>query len=182
MPMSGLPFLKMHVLGNDFVVLDARARTVAVDAERARRIADRRTGVGCDQLLILGPAKNGAAARLTIRNADGGEVATCGNGARCVAQLLLHETGGPAIILETAAGPLEAMARPDGQVAVDMGPARLDWREIPLAEPVADTAHLPVSVGPLSDPVGVGMGNPHAVFFVAEAEAVHLEEGQAAHG
>jgi len=83
--MSGLPFLKMHGLGNDFVVLDGRARPVEIGAEVARRIADRRTGVGCDQLLILEPARNGAAARLTIRNADGGEVSACGNGARCIA-------------------------------------------------------------------------------------------------
>lgn len=175
MAMSGLPFLKMHGLGNDFVVLDGRARPLSIGPEAARRIADRRTGVGCDQLLILGPAKNGAAAALTIRNADGGEVGTCGNGARCIAALLLKETGQPAITIETAAGPIEAIARPDGQVEVDMGPARLDWREIPLAQAVADTAHLPVATGPLSDPVGVGLGNPHAVFFVADAEAVDLE-------
>jgi diaminopimelate epimerase len=175
MAMSGLPFLKMHGLGNDFVVLDARARAIALGPEAARRIADRRTGVGCDQLLILEPALDGAAARLTIRNADGGEVGACGNGARCVASLLMKETGAPAIAIETAAGPIRAAAKPGGRVQVDMGPALLGWREIPLAREVADTAHLPLSVGPLSDPVGVGMGNPHAVFFVADAEAVDIE-------
>jgi diaminopimelate epimerase len=159
MAMSGLPFLKMHGLGNDFVVLDARARPIALGAETARRIADRRTGVGCDQLLILEPARNGASARLTIRNADGGEVSACGNGARCIASLLLQETGAPAIAIETAAGPIRAAARSGGRVEVDMG----------------DTAHLLVSMGPLSDPVGVGMGNPHAVFLVADAEAVDIE-------
>jgi diaminopimelate epimerase len=175
MAMSGLPFLKMHGLGNDFVVLDARARAIALGPEAARRIADRRTGVGCDQLLILEPARNGAAARLTIRNADGGEVSACGNGARCIASLLLQETGAPAIAIETAAGPIRAAARGGGRVEVDMGPALLGWREIPLAREIADTTHLPVSVGPLSDPVGVGMGNPHAVFFVADAQAVEIE-------
>ena len=173
--MSGLPFLKMHGLGNDFVVLDGRARPLGIGAEAARRIADRRTGVGCDQLLILEPARNGAAARLTIRNADGGEVSACGNGARCIAALLLSETRAPAITIETAAGPIRAAARTGGQVEVDMGPAYLDWRDIPLAREIADTAHLPLSVGPLSDPVGVGMGNPHAVFFVPDAEAVDIE-------
>ncbi len=172
---GGLPFLKMHGLGNDFVVLDGRARALSIGPVAARRIAERRTGVGCDQLLILEPARNGAAARLTVRNADGGEVGTCGNGARCIAQLLLKETGGAAITLETAAGPIEAIAKPGGRIEVDMGPAQLDWREIPLAHAVADTAHLPVAAGPLSDPVGVGIGNPHAVFFVADAEAVDLE-------
>jgi diaminopimelate epimerase len=175
MAMSGLPFLKMHGLGNDFVVLDARARPIALGAETARRIADRRTGVGCDQLLILEPARNGASARLTIRNADGGEVSACGNGARCIASLLLQETGAPAIAIETAAGPIRAAARSGGRVEVDMGQALLGWREIPLAREIADTAHLLVSMGPLSDPVGVGMGNPHAVFLVADAEAVDIE-------
>jgi diaminopimelate epimerase len=173
--MSGLPFLKMHGLGNDFVVLDSRARPIALGAEATRRIADRRIGVGCDQLLILEPARNGAAARLTIRNADGGEVSACGNGARCVASLLLQETGAHAVSIETAAGPIHAAARPAGRVEVDMGPAHLGWREIPLSRAIEDTAHLPVSVGPLSDPVGVGMGNPHAVFFVADAEAIDIE-------
>jgi diaminopimelate epimerase len=175
MAMSGLPFLKMHGLGNDFVVLDARARPLRIGAEAARRIADRRTGVGCDQLLILEPARNGAAARLTIRNADGGEVSACGNGARCIASVLLKETGAPAISIETAAGPIRAAARSGGRVEVDMGPALLAWSAIPLAREIADTSHLPVSVGPLSDPVGVGMGNPHAVFFVADAETVEIE-------
>ena len=172
--MSGLDFLKMHGLGNDFVVLDGRTRTLAIDAEAARRIADRHTGVGCDQLLILGPARNGAAAALTIRNADGGEVAACGNGARCVAALLMDESGRASVTIETAAGPIRAARRQDGLIEVDMGPARLGWREIPLAKEVADTAHLPLSVGPLSAPVAVGMGNPHAVFFVPDAEAVDI--------
>lgn len=175
MPMSGLPFLKMHGLGNDFVVLDGRARSLALGPEAARRIADRRTGVGCDQLLILEPARNGGAARLTIFNADGGEVGACGNGARCVAALLLNETGAAAVTIETATGPIRALARPDGRIVVDMGPALLGWREIPLAREIADTAHLPVSAGPLADPVGVGLGNPHAVFFLPDAEAVELE-------
>ena len=175
MTMSGLPFLKMHGLGNDFVVLDARARALSIGADAARRIADRRTGVGCDQLLILEPARNGAAARLTIRNADGGEVSACGNGARCIAALLLKESGAPAVAIETAAGPIHAAARAGGRVEVDMGPALAGWREIPLSREIADTSHLPVSAGPLSDPVGVGLGNPHAVFFVADAEAVDIE-------
>ena len=175
MAMSGLPFLKMHGLGNDFVVLDGRMRAISIGREAARRIADRRTGVGCDQLLIIGPAKNGADAELVIRNADGGEVAACGNGARCIAALLLNESGRQATIIETAAGPIEAIGRGDGRVEVDMGAALLEWEDIPLAEPVADTNHLPVTLGPLADPVGVGMGNPHAVFFVAYAEAIDLE-------
>ncbi|HXV24140.1 MAG TPA: diaminopimelate epimerase [Alphaproteobacteria bacterium] len=173
--MSGLPFLKMHGLGNDFVVLDRRRHAFDLDAEAARRIADRRTGVGCDQVLILEPARNGQAARLTIRNADGGEATACGNGARCVAALLFEESGRPTVTIETAAGPVQALAKPGGQVEVDMGPAFSGWREIPLAREIADTSHLPVSAGPLSDPVGVGIGNPHAIFFMADAESIDLE-------
>ncbi len=175
MAMSGLPFLKMHGLGNDFVVLDGRARALSIGPEAARRIADRRIGVGCDQLLILEPARDGAAARLVIRNADGGEAAACGNGARCIAALLLEESGAPAVTIDTAAGPVRALAKPGGRVEVDMGPALASWRVFPLAREIADTDHLPVSVGPLTDPVGVGIGNPHAVFFVLDAEAVDLE-------
>ena len=174
MAMSGLPFLKMHGLGNDFVVLDGRARPLGIGAEAARRIADRRIGVGCDQLLIIEAARNGAAARLVIRNADGGEVSACGNGARCIASLLMKESGAPTLSIETAAGPIRAAARPGGRIEVDMGPALFDWRAIPLSHEIADTSHLPVSVGPLSDPVGLSIGNPHAVFFVPDAETVEI--------
>jgi diaminopimelate epimerase len=175
MAMSGLPFLKMHGLGNDFVVLDARTRPLKLGIEAAQRIADRRIGVGCDQILIIEPARNGAAARLVIRNADGGEVSACGNGARCIASLLMEETGASTISIETAAGSIRATARPGGRIEVDMGPALFGWREIPLSREIADTSHLPVSVGPLSDPVGMSIGNPHAVFFVPDAETVEID-------
>ncbi|MEQ8193826.1 MAG: diaminopimelate epimerase [Rhodospirillales bacterium] len=172
-PAEQLAFVKMHGLGNDFVVLDARARALALTDAQARAIADRHLGVGCDQVIVIEPARNGAAdAFMRIRNADGGEVAACGNASRCVAAILMRETGRDTAKLETAAGLLEAYAN-GSQVTVDMGPAKLQWNEIPLAEE-ADTLHLKFSRGPLSDPVAVGMGNPHAVFFVPDAEAVDL--------
>lgn len=173
---SGRPFLKMHGAGNDFVVLDARSRPWDIDGAAAMRLADRRTGIGCDQLIVVGPARQpGADAFMTIFNPDGSEVSACGNATRCVAWMLMGETGTGYATIETRAGLLTAQAAGPSRVAVDMGPARLDWDQIPLAHAM-DTLHLPVSEGALADPVGVGMGNPHAVFFVPDAEAVSLSE------
>ncbi len=172
--MSGLSFIKMHGLGNDFVVIDARQAPVAITADDARAIADRRTGVGCDQLIVLERAKaNGAGAFMRIRNADGGVTAACGNAARCVAALLMEESGEDRARIETEAGVLAAR-REDGGVMLDFGPARFEWRDIPLSE-AADTLHLPIEMGPLRDPAACSMGNPHATFFVDDAEAVDLE-------
>ena len=172
--MSQIPFIKMHGLGNDFVVIDARLRAVTLYADSVRAIANRRTGVGCDQLIeIEAPQAKGADAFMRIWNADGGEVAACGNASRCVAALLMGETHRSSVVLETKAGLLAAEAKGAGRIAVDMGAPGLEWREIPLARAM-DTLHLDLARGPLKDPVGVSMGNPHAVFFVADAEAVDL--------
>lgn len=169
-------FFKMHGLGNDFVLFDGRTRRVALDRARVRAIADRRTGIGCDQVLALEPPRRtGADAFLRIWNRDGGEVAACGNGTRCAARLLLDETGRDRVALETAAGTLIAHEGGNGAVRVDLGPARLDWRAIPLARPM-DTLHVSLQAGPLADAVAVNVGNPHAVFFVADPETVPLEE------
>jgi diaminopimelate epimerase len=174
--MSGRPFIKMHGLGNDFVVVDARAEPFPLTDALAKAIADRREGVGCDQLLILEPPTNGSAdVFLRIRNHDGGEVGACGNGTRCVAALVMGETGRNALVIETAAGLLQAKAAGPERVTVDMGAARLDWQDIPLSE-ARDTLHMGISNGELADPVGVNMGNPHAVFFVGDVERLPLEE------
>ena len=170
---QGLPFRKMHGLGNDFVVLDTRTHALMLTPKSARAIADRRTGVGCDQIMIIDPARNGGDAYLAIRNSDGGVVESCGNGSRCVADVLLKETGKDKLTLETLAGPIIASRAPGGLISIDMGPAREAWNEIPLAE-AADTLHLKIGEGPLQDPVGVNVGNPHAVFFVPDAEAINL--------
>lgn len=170
---GGVSFRKMHGLGNDFVVLDTRSAALTLTPESAKAIADRRTGVGCDQILIIEAARNGGDAFLAIRNADGGVVASCGNGSRCVARLLLDESGKDEIVLETVAGPVIAKAVPGDLIAVDMGPAYDAWQDIPLARE-ADTLHLQINEGPLRDPVAVGVGNPHIVFFVDNAEAVDL--------
>ena len=172
--MSGRPFLKMHGLGNDFVVVDARHAPFVLDDDRARAIADRRRGVGCDQLIVLEPPTNGAAdIFMRIRNHDGGEVEACGNATRCVAALVMAESGQETCTVETLAGLLPARAAGPGRIAVDMGDAKTGWRDIPVAREM-DTLHLELDHGPLSDPVGVSIGNPHAVFFVNDAAAIDL--------
>jgi diaminopimelate epimerase len=174
--MRDTPFIKMHGLGNDFVVIDARARKLALDETTVRVIADRHLGVGCDQLLVLEkPKKRGADVFMRIRNADGSEAEACGNGARCVADLVMREKGKERITIETVAGLLEASAAGEQRVGVDMGQPRLAWREIPLARD-CDTLNVPLSLGPLVVPVCTSMGNPHATFFVADAESVPLAE------
>jgi diaminopimelate epimerase len=171
--MRSIPFIKMHGLGNDFVVIDARRRPVALTDATTRAIADRHTGIGCDQLIVIERAQ-GADAFMRIRNADGGEVHACGNAARCVASLLLSETRERTVTIDTADGRLVAERGVGDQFTVDMGRPRLDWREIPLARPM-DTLHVELVLGPLRDPVAVSMGNPHAVFFVDDVAAIPIE-------
>jgi diaminopimelate epimerase len=174
--MDRIPFIKMHGLGNDFVVLDARKQPIAINDEAARAIADRRRGVGCDQVIVLEPPRNASAhIFMRIRNADGGEVEACGNAARCVGDLVMQEEQSTRAVIETAAGLLQAEACGGKRVSVDIGEARRGWREIPLAVE-CDTLHVPLALGPLTDPVATSMGNPHVTFFVAEAETIDLAQ------
>ncbi len=168
------PFIKMHGLGNDFVVVDARKAPFVLDDGAARALADRREGVGCDQIVVLEPPRNGRAdVFFRFWNSDGSEVDACGNGTRCAAALLMAESGRGAIAIETEAGLLGAQVAGPGRVTVDMGPARLAWDEIPLARE-QDTLHLELTCEGLRDPVAVNLGNPHAVFFVDDAAAIDL--------
>ena len=162
-----LRFHKMHGLGNDFVVIDARAQAVAIDGPRARAIADRREGIGCDQLILIEPSVS-ADARMRIWNADGGEVEACGNASRCVALLM----GGVSTV-ETRGG-LIRLAANDASATVDMGVPRFGWDAVPLAYPL-DTARLPVAWEELAEPAALSVGNPHVVFFVDDVDAVPLE-------
>ncbi|MDM8164659.1 diaminopimelate epimerase [Roseovarius sp.] len=168
---SGLPFMKMHGLGNDFVVLDGRARGIAVSAGLAVALGNRRTGIGFDQLALIETGEGGADARLTFWNADGSLSAACGNATRCIARFLMDETGRDRLHLVTARGDLYAVDAGDGLTSVNMGQPQLDWQEIPLAEEM-DTLELPIEGGPTA----TGMGNPHCTFFVENAEAVPLEQ------
>jgi diaminopimelate epimerase len=176
-----VPFLKMHGLGNDFVVLDARAMPIDLTVARRRAIADRRLGVGCDQLIVLEPPTDKAAdVFMRIYNPDGGEAGACGNATRCVASVVMDERRSDEVTVQTISGLLESQKAGTGAnglpvISVDMGPARLDWREIPVAGG-CDTNHLPVGIGPLQDPVGTNMGNPHATFFVDDLDSIPLAE------
>ncbi len=159
-------FTKMHGLGNDFVVFDARGAPLALNAQQVRGLSDRHTGIGCDQLFVL-EASDRADAFMRIWNADGGEVSACGNGARCVAALL----GGTPVI-DTAAGLLQAQAGA-AAATVDLGRPRFEWDAVPLAYAM-DTADLPLAWDGLARPGAVNVGNPHIVFFVPDAAAVPL--------
>ncbi len=162
-----IEFTKMHGLGNDFVVLDARERAIPeIDAESAAAIADRHTGIGCDQLVVLEPSSQ-ADFRMRIFNADGSEVEACGNATRAIG--LLH---GEAARIETLGGIVSAQPSKDG-VAVEMGKPRFGWNEIPLAYAM-DTHSLPVGWDELTDPIAVNVGNPHVIFFVPDTGAVDL--------
>jgi diaminopimelate epimerase len=165
---AGLRFLKMHGLGNDFVVVDARGGGPAVTPELARALGDRNRGIGFDQLAVIREARD-AAAEVEFWNADGTEADACGNATRCVARILMAETGATALELRTGRGVLRAEDAGGGLVRVNMGPPELDWRRVPLAQPV-DLDALPIE----GAPGAVGMGNPHCVFVVPDAAAVDL--------
>ena len=169
-----LPFTKMHGLGNDFVVIDARSRSIVLSDDQKRRVADRRRGIGCDQLIVLEHSAR-ADVFMRIYNPDGSEAGACGNATRCIAGTLMAERGLDRIVVETISGLLETTAADHGDITVDMGEVKTDWRDIPVAE-ACDTLHLPVRLGPLLDPVGVNVGNPHAVFFVPDVAAIDLEQ------
>jgi len=166
---QGLRFMKMHGAGNDFVVIDSRARAEAVTTSAlARALGDRHRGVGFDQLAEIRPSM-AADFQLDFWNADGSRAEACGNATRCVADQVLRDLGRDEVRLVTARGALTALRRGDGLVSVNMGAPQLDWAEVPLAHQ-ADTLHLPLP----GDPAAVGMGNPHLVFFVPDADAVDL--------
>lgn len=178
--MTELLFTKMNGLGNDFVVIDARdgknGAGATLSAACVSKIADRRTGVGCDQLIVIQDPPRGDAeahAFMRILNSDGGEVDACGNATRCVGAMLLQELGGEEVRVRTKADLLTVKRAGYGMVTVDMGTPRSDWEHIPLAEE-ADTLHLELSAGPLSDPAAVSMGNPHVTFFVNDLDAIPI--------
>ena len=171
-----IEFLKMHGLGNDFIVFDARASSaladMRLDEDAARLIADRRFGIGCDQIMILRDAKGEGDLYLDMRNQDGSETGACGNGTRCVAHLVMAQTGKTEVSIETKAGLLQARQKGD-LIEVNRGQAYLKWDEIPLREPV-DTCAIDLAPHEDITAVGVSLGNPHAVLFVEDAEVVDV--------
>ena len=179
--MNGLApreFRKMNGLGNDFVVLDARARPAAISEAQARAIADRKTGIGCDQLIVLEPS-SAADVRMRIWNNEGFEVESCGNASRCIADILFAEKRKPIATIDTKGGFLVCEKAGNGMVTVDMGAPRFGWRDIPLSEPFPDTRHIELQLGPIDAPLihspsVVNVGNPHCIFWVKDLDVVDL--------
>lgn len=165
--MTKIPFMKMHGLGNDFVVIDERGITPRVDAAMAIAIADRNRGVGYDQLAVLSDSSD-ADVHLTFWNADGSQAGACGNATRCIARHMMDELDRDALTIRTDRGLLSAVDV-DGMASVNMGHPQLDWLDVPLASEM-DTLALPID----GAPTATGMGNPHCTFFVDDAEAIDL--------
>jgi len=164
---ENIHFMKWHGAGNDFVMIDSRGRAPVVTCTLAAALGDRNRGVGFDQLAEI-RTSDAADIDLDFWNADGSRAGACGNATRCVARYVLDQTGKSALTIRTARGILEA--REDGdQVSINMGQPQTLWSEVPLAQEV-DTAHLPIE----GDPAAVGMGNPHCVFFVDDADSVDV--------
>lgn len=171
-----IPFRKMNGLGNDFVVLDARQRPLAISEEQARAIADRTSGVGCDQLIVMERSPT-ADVRMRIWNAEGGEVQSCGNASRCIADIVMAETGNSSATIDTKGGFLTARKAGPLMVTIDQGRPRFDWKDIPLSEAFADTRHIELQVGPIDKPLlhspsVVNVGNPHCIFWVQNLDVV----------
>ncbi|HLA01848.1 MAG TPA: diaminopimelate epimerase [Aestuariivirga sp.] len=177
---AAIPFRKMNGLGNDFVVLDGRARVISMDEVKARAIADRKTGIGCDQLILL-EKSDIADVRMLVWNNGGGQVESCGNASRCVADMLFDEKKTTTATIDTLGGFLAARKAGDKLVTVDNGVPRFDWKEIPLSEPFHDTRHIELQVGPIDHPLihspsVVNVGNPHCIFWVDDLDVVDLSK------
>ena len=175
----GRPFIKMHGLRNDFIIIDARSNPFSPSEKEIRWICDRREGVGADELVILESPTNSdknmeIESFVRIINTDGREVEVCGNASRCVGWLLMKERHQNSISFRTLGGRLDCFMREDKIVSVGMGTLRTKWYEIPISQEM-DTLHLAIGSGPLQDPVGMNIGNPHAVFFIEDIDRVDLE-------
>ncbi len=173
-----IAFRKMNGLGNDFVVIDARAHPLVITETSAKAIADRKTGIGCDQLIVLEKSTD-FDVRMRIWNAEGGEVQSCGNASRCIADLLFDEMGTNTATISTKGGLLIASKAGDKMVTIDQGVPKFGWKDIPLSEPFADTRHIEMQYGPIDHPLihspsVVNVGNPHCIFWVDDLDVVDL--------
>ena len=171
-------FRKMNGLGNDFVVLDARRDQITMTEEKARAIADRKLGIGCDQVIVM--EKSAVAdVRMRIWNAEGGEVPSCGNASRCIAALMFDELKTDAATIETKGGLLVAKKAGEHLITIDQGVPKFDWKDIPLSEDFPDTRHIELQIGPIDAPLlhspsVVNVGNPHCIFWVKDLNVVDL--------
>jgi len=171
-----LPFVKMHGLGNDFIVLDGRDGSPMPDAVQMQALANRHLGIGCDQLMVLMPPVDGVDVVLDMFNADGSVAGACGNGTRCVADLMMAERNIDKVVIRTISGDLPAWRRDkDAPISVQMGPVHTSWQDIPLTQNM-DTLRLDLGLADFGPATALSVGNPHAVFFVEDAEAVDIEK------
>jgi diaminopimelate epimerase len=171
-------FRKMNGLGNDFVVLDARTKQISISEDQARAIANRKTGVGCDQLIVM-EKSSVANVRMRIWNAEGSEVPSCGNASRCIADIIFSETGEDTATIDTKGGFLIATKAGDKLVTIDQGVPKFGWKDIPLSEAFADTRHIELQYGPIDAPLihspsVVNVGNPHCIFWVNDLDVIDL--------
>jgi diaminopimelate epimerase len=176
---SAIPFRKMNGLGNDFVVIDARERAIDISEAQARAIADRKSGIGCDQIIVMEKSSL-ADVRMRIWNAEGGEVESCGNASRCIADIVMDERGASSVTIDTKGGFLVGKRAGKLMVTIDNGKPRFDWDQIPLSEKFADTRHIELQVGPIDEPLMhspsvVNVGNPHCIFWVNDLDVINLE-------
>lgn len=170
-----IPFRKMHGLENDFVVLDSRQKEITLSTNEIIAIADRKTGVGFDQLLIIQPPKKSNGVFMSVYNSDGNRVETCGNGARCIAKVVMNDLNTNEIIIETLAGPIKASKHQGGQITVNLGKIKYSWKDIPMSRKL-DTLNLDFGIKDLPHGIAVNVGNPHVVFFVKDVENLDLTE------
>ncbi|MDE2444715.1 MAG: diaminopimelate epimerase [Alphaproteobacteria bacterium] len=171
-------FRKMNGLGNDFVVLDGRHRKLSIMEAQVRAIADRKTGIGCDQLIVIESSPD-FDVLMRIWNAEGGEVPSCGNASRCIADLIFDEKGSNTASILTKGGVLLASKAGEKMVTIDQGVPKFGWKDIPLSEPFADTRHIELQYGPIDNPTihspsVVNVGNPHCIFWVKDLDVVDL--------
>jgi diaminopimelate epimerase len=175
-----IPFLKMNGLGNDFIIVDGRETTRAFTGDEVRAWSDRKTGIGCDQFIVMEKSPV-ADVRMRIYNAEGGEVESCGNASRCVASLIFAEKVSDTATIDTKGGFLACRKADAGLVTVDMGVPKFGWADIPLAEEFYDTRGIELQIGPIDAPIlhtpsVVNVGNPHAVFWVKDLEVTDLSK------
>ena len=175
LPLSNVPFRKMHGLGNDFVIFDARKLNIKLTKLKISILANRKTGLGFDQLLIMRPSKTGNDVFMSVYNADGETVETCGNGARCIAEILINESKKTKVKIDTLGGEIEAYKNNNGLITVNLTSPKFKWNEIPLSHDV-DTLNLSLGIKGIPTATIINVGNPHAVFFVKKIEFIDLNE------
>ena len=173
--MQKIEFIKMHGLGNDFVVIDQRSKNIPITQDLIQKISDRRTGAGCDQLITINNSKNNVDADMEIFNPGGDRAEACGNGTRCIARILFDENKNKKLLrIHSDAGILEAKKENDN-ISVNMGYITTDWSKIPLSKKM-DTMNIPILIEGYSKGVAVNVGNPHIVFFGKSINHTNLNE------